>query len=149
MELKSISRLADLMARHGLSELELSENGSTIRLCRPIGTLAQQALPEEAGLPPVPAPPAPEESGANAPAEEEEGRFITAPMVGTFFSAVEPDAPALISVGDSVTPETVVCVIEAMKVMNEIKAETSGVITKILVPNGSPVEFGQKLFELR
>ena len=70
-------------------------------------------------------------------------------MVGTFFCAVEPDAPALISVGDSVTPETVVCVIEAMKVMNEIKAETSGVITKILVPNGSPVEFGQKLFELR
>ena len=86
------------------------------------------------------------------PVKEEpadESRYITAPMLGTFFSAATPDAPAFVAEGDEVTPDTVVCIIEAMKVMNEIKAETSGTITKILVPNGSPVEFGQKLFEIR
>ena len=149
MELKSISRLADLMARHGLSELELSENGSTIRLCRPIGAPPPVPVSGVEEVPPAPLEPISPEPAADAASSEEPGRFITAPMVGTFFSAATPESPAYISVGDSVTPDTVVCIIEAMKVMNEIKAETSGVVAKILVPNGSPVEFGQKLFELR
>ena len=152
MELKSISRLADLMARHGLSELEIKENDTSIRLCRPLNGMVVPAMPE---VPVSEAFPASEptsvtrEEPSSAVPSVDEPRYITAPMLGTFFSAAEPDAPALVSEGDVVTPDTVVCIIEAMKVMNEIKAETSGTITKILVPNGSPIEFGQKLFEIR
>ena len=150
MELKSISRLAELMARHGLSELEIKENDTSIRLCRPLNgavvpPIAMAAEEEPAIVPenvPVTAEP-------GQPEPSEESRYITAPMLGTFFSAATPEAPAFVAEGDVVTPDTVVCIIEAMKVMNEIKAETSGTITKILVPNGSPVEFGQKLFEIR
>ncbi len=156
MELKSISRLAELMARHGLSELEIKENDTSIRLCRPLNVVSPGVMPlaaEPAVEYTVPAEGAPvvsaEQAPAAASASAEEPRFITAPMVGTFFSAASPDDPAFVAEGDEVTADTVVCIIEAMKVMNEIKAETSGTITKILVPNGSPVEFGQKLFEIR
>ena len=150
MELKSISRLAELMAKHGLSELEIKENDTSIRLSRPVYGMVEP--------PPVPGEEAPaEQQFEEKPAETEaaeqspadETRYITAPMLGTFFSAATPEASAYVAEGDVVTPDTVVCIIEAMKVMNEIKAETSGTITKILVPNGSPVEFGQKLFEIR
>ncbi|MBR6471255.1 MAG: acetyl-CoA carboxylase biotin carboxyl carrier protein [Victivallales bacterium] len=148
MELKSISRLAELMAKHGLSELEIKENDTAIRLCRPVhGMAGGAAVVEEMPAGDFPAETAETEASETAPAEDV--RYITAPMLGTFFSAATPEASALVSEGDVVTPETVVCIIEAMKVMNEIKAETSGTITKILVPNGSPVEFGQKLFEIR
>lgn len=151
MELKSISRLAELMAKHGLSELEIKENDTAIRLCRPLNNV--QAGAGEVVEPPAITEELPEEPSATElsaePEPEEAARYITAPMVGTFFSAAEPEASALVAEGDVVEPETVVCIIEAMKVMNEIKAETSGTITKILVPNGSPVEFGQKLFEIR
>ncbi|MBR4517999.1 MAG: acetyl-CoA carboxylase biotin carboxyl carrier protein [Victivallales bacterium] len=150
MELKSISRLAELMARHGLSELEIKENDTSIRLCRPLNDAMVPPMAMAVENEPVSVY---EKSSVTAePVKEEpvdESRYITAPMLGTFFSAATPDAPAFVAEGDEVTPDTVVCIIEAMKVMNEIKAETSGTITKILVPNGSPVEFGQKLFEIR
>ena len=154
MELKSISRLAELMARHGLSELEIKENDTSIRLCRPVGGMGVPAMPEVSLPEEAPfssSSPAAEEPSSAAVEEplEETARYITAPMLGTFFSAATPDAPPLVAEGDMVTPDTVVCIIEAMKVMNEIKAETSGTITKVLVPNGSPIEFGQKLFEVR
>jgi len=159
MELKSISRLAELMARHGLSELEIKENDTSIRLCRPLNVVSPDVVPmAEAraveytvpeGVSPVAAASAEPAPASAAAAPVEESRFITAPMLGTFFSAASPDDPAFVAEGDEVTADTVVCIIEAMKVMNEIKAETSGTITKILVPNGSPVEFGQKLFEIR
>ncbi|MFW6032924.1 MAG: acetyl-CoA carboxylase biotin carboxyl carrier protein, partial [Phycisphaeraceae bacterium] len=87
--------------------------------------------------------PAPAESAA-APT----GKTIDSPMVGTFYSSPTPDAKAFVAVGDTVEPDTVVCIIEAMKVFNEIKAETSGTITKVLVENGQAVEFGQPLFEI-
>ncbi len=152
MELKSISRLAELMAHHGLTELEIKENDTSIRLCRSAGGVT---VPADLVMPPAEeynvVAPAPSAASSDSPSasEEDSARYITAPMLGTFYSAAEPDLPPLVSEGDEVTPDTVVCIIEAMKVMNEIKAETSGTITKILVPNGSPVEFGQKLFEIR
>jgi acetyl-CoA carboxylase biotin carboxyl carrier protein len=89
---------------------------------------------------------APAEKGAAGGAG---GREITSPMVGTFYSASAPDVPAFVSVGQTVTPETVVCIIEAMKVMNEIKAEISGVVTEVLGENGKPVQFGQPLFKVK
>ena len=152
MELKSISRLAELMAKHGLSELEIKENDTSIRLCRPLNNVMAEpgavVEPAVTTMEEVPTESAATEFSAEDD-REESVRYITSPMVGTFFSAADPNASALVAEGDVVEPETVVCIIEAMKVMNEIKAETSGTITKILVPNGSPVEFGQKLFEIR
>jgi acetyl-CoA carboxylase biotin carboxyl carrier protein len=76
------------------------------------------------------------------------GKEITSPMVGTFYSAPSPDSPSFVSVGQAVTPDTVICIIEAMKVMNEIKAEVSGVVTEVLAENGKPVQFGQALFRV-
>jgi acetyl-CoA carboxylase biotin carboxyl carrier protein len=85
---------------------------------------------------------------AQAAAKEEEGKFITAPIVGTFYATPSPDKPALIKVGDKVDAHTVVCIIEAMKVMNEVKAGVSGTVVEILHSNGQPVEFGTKLFKI-
>jgi acetyl-CoA carboxylase biotin carboxyl carrier protein len=79
---------------------------------------------------------------------EETGKFVTSPMVGTFYTSPSPDDPAFIKVGDKVESHTVVCIIEAMKVMNEVKAGVSGTITELLVTNGNPVEFGTKLFRI-
>ena len=88
--------------------------------------------------------------GLSSPAEApEEIKFITSPMVGTFYRAPSPDAPPYGEVGQSVDEESVVCIIEAMKVMNEIKAETSGVIAEVMAENGKPVQFGQVLFRVR
>lgn len=80
--------------------------------------------------------------------QEDSGRFVTSPMVGSFYTSPSPDDPAFIKVGDKVEPHTVVCIVEAMKVMNEVKAGVSGTITEVLLTNGSPVEFGTKLFRL-
>ena len=95
--------------------------------------------------PPVP-PPAPVAAAAAPAAPTENRETIDAPIVGTFYRASSPDSPSFVSVGDKVNADTVVAIIEAMKVMNEIKAEKSGVIKEILVENGSPVEYGQPLF---
>ena len=91
-------------------------------------------------------------STADAPAESKESsnlREITSPMVGTFYASPSPEAPPFVSVGQEVTEDTVVCIMEAMKVMNEIKAEAKGVITQVMIENAKPVEFGQPLFKIR
>jgi acetyl-CoA carboxylase biotin carboxyl carrier protein len=88
-------------------------------------------------------------AAAGEPEPKPTGREITSPMVGTFYSAASPESSGYVEVGTEVTEETVVCIIEAMKVMNEIKAETRGVITEILAENGKPVQFGQPLFRLK
>lgn len=92
--------------------------------------------------------PTPAASPAPVPTAPAGGKEITSPMVGTFYAAPSPDAPPFVSVGQSVTPDTVVCIVEAMKVMNEIKAEVSGVITEVCAENGKPVQFGQVLFRV-
>ena len=80
------------------------------------------------------------------PAQEVAGNYVTSPMVGTFYSSPAPDEPSFVKVGDVVTPQTVICIVEAMKVMNEVKAGTSGTVSQVLVESGHPVEFGSKLF---
>ncbi len=100
----------------------------------------------------APTPPVQSAATAHNPpaaASVSEGREITSPMVGTFYCAPSPESPPFVTVGTEVTPETVVCIIEAMKVMNEIKAETTGVITEVIAENGKPVQFGQALFRLK
>ena len=149
MDLRKIKSLVELMNENALAELEMEEDGLKVRL-RKYGA-AGAGLPQAAAVPSAPAaasasaPAAPAAPVAAAPA----GKVITSPMVGTFYRAAGPGAKPFIEAGGSVGKETVVCIIEAMKVMNEIKAECEGTIEEVLVQNGQAVEFGQPLFRLR
>ena len=132
------------MEREGFKiTLKTSEATSQIRVNPP-------SLSPVMDLSPQPTPAAPPQPVAAAPTPAASaGPEIKSPMVGTFYSASSPDAPPFVSVGQEVTPDTVVCIIEAMKVMNEVKAETSGVIAEVCAENGKPVQFGQALFRLK
>ena len=136
------------MKKNSLSEFEMENEGFKIKLRR----AASEGKPDEVQvqhyLPPVA--PAPTEAPAAAPAPEHPAEpEIKSPMIGTFYRKPSPESESYVEVGDTVTADTVVCIIEAMKVMNEIKAEMSGVVTEILVEDGRPVEFGQALFRVR
>jgi acetyl-CoA carboxylase biotin carboxyl carrier protein len=155
VDLKDIRAIIDLMKKNSVSEFELEKQDFKIRLKRtPNGGGSAAAAYDEPpavayGPPPVPvagqvgAPPQPPQI---PPSPELE---IKSPMIGTFYRSPSPDSAAYVDVGAEVNPETVVCIIEAMKVMNEIKAEARGVIAQVLVQNAKPVEFGQPLFKLR
>ena len=140
MDMAQIKALLDMMDAHGLCEMEVQDGEFAVRLCKPTAASAAVVAPVMA---PVPAA-APAASGIPAGTEP-----IKSPIVGTFYASPSPDAGPFVAVGARVTPGTVVCIIEAMKVMNEIKCEVSGVIEKVLVQNGEPVEYGQPLFLLR
>ena len=136
IDLTKIKDLIKLMEDHDLTAFELEDSGFKVRLEK--GGTPEQAI---AAAPPVAVK---EKAPEKIVAEETEE--ISAPMVGTFYKSPSPDADAFVKVGDAVDEGTVVCIIEAMKVMNQIKAEKSGVIQRILVDDASPVEFGQGLF---
>jgi acetyl-CoA carboxylase biotin carboxyl carrier protein len=146
-DIKEIKSIIDLMKKHDLSVFEIEKEGFRLKLQRgasaPQTTSAAPALSSKAastGAEPLP---------AAKPIESLSMKEIVSPMVGTFYRAASPDAPSFVEVGKPVSEDTVVCIIEAMKVMNEIKAETSGVIAEVLADNGKPVQFGQALFRVR
>ena len=156
MDLKDIKAIIDLMRKNALSEFELERQDFKIKLKRgmtgPAGPL-DDSLPATypSTLPPAGAsgvPAAPGTAAALAPAAPPPLE-IKSPMIGTFYRAPSPDAADYVEINSEVNPDTVVCLIEAMKVMNEIKAETSGVIAEVLAENGKPVQFGQALFRVR
>ena len=150
-DIKTLRQLVKLMVQNELTELDLQDENERISLKRGGG----QAPPP----PPAPAAPAPQaatapkESGggsADSEASGDEGLVpITSPMVGTFYASPNPDAAPFVQPGDRVSEETVVCIIEAMKVFNEIKAETPGTVERVCVESGQTVEFGEPLFMLR
>lgn len=148
MDLKEIRKIVELMNEHELSYFHLEEEGVNLKLKKgaDIVQVAQAAMP--AAAPAAAAPAAPAASG-DAPAAAPAGNEIAAPMVGTFYAASSPEAPAFISVGDTISEGQTLCIIEAMKVMNEIKAETSGTITEIVAKDGEPVQFGDALFRVQ
>ncbi len=159
MELKEIKSIIDLMTRNDLTEFELEKDNVKIRIKRgPEGFQmssgsGRDAVPV-APLALAPATAAPTNhppAHATPPPVVEAGTFkeIKSPMVGTFYRSPSPEAPSYIEIGQAVTEETVVCIIEAMKVMNEIKAEVRGVVTEILSENAKPVEFGKPLFRVK
>ena len=163
MDLKDIKAIIDLMKKNSVSEFELEKEDFKIKLKRSTssGGGAAPVAYEEAPLvtyaPPISMSPAagaqmtgaPTIAGA-APAAANSGeQEIKSPMIGTFYRSPSPEAGPYVEVGMEVTPDTVVCIIEAMKVMNEIKAEARGVITQVLIENARPVEFGQPLFKIR
>lgn len=152
MDTKIVQRLAEIMARHGLSELEIEEAGARVHLCRG-GVVASSASPVMAVAPvsePAAAATAPVQSEAPAASGSASSvTTITSPLVGTFYTASSPEAEPFVHEGSVVTAGTTVCIIEAMKVMNEVKAESDGVITRVLLPNKSAVEYGTALFEMK
>lgn len=153
MDLKDIKAIIDLMKKNSITEFELERQDSKIRLKRGFNGSTPSAAPYEdpATLPPIqPVISAPAAvTPGNIPAVASGEVEIKSPMIGTFYRAPSPEATSYIEVGSEVNPDTVVCIIEAMKVMNEIKAEVKGVITQVLVENAKPVEFGQPLFKVR
>ncbi len=168
MDLKQIKELMTAMERAGIKKLTIKQKGGDeLHLERQEEHPSQPPTPVATFYPPVYAhPPARESEGSARPApvqksayeeapsskekkpEEKSGKFVTAPLVGTFYSASSPDDPHFVKIGDRVDENTVVCIIEAMKVMNEVKAGMSGTIAEILVDNAHPVEFGTKLFRI-
>ena len=160
MDLKDIKAIIDLMKKNSVSEFELEKEDFKIKLKRNAnGGSAAPVTYEEAPLvtyaPPlalaqVPVATASASGSAPvAPAASTGEQEIKSPMIGTFYRSPSPEAGPYVEVGMEVTPDTVVCIIEAMKVMNEIKAEARGVITQVLIENAKPVEFGQPLFKIR
>ncbi|MCE0498219.1 MAG: acetyl-CoA carboxylase biotin carboxyl carrier protein [Methylacidiphilales bacterium] len=162
MDLKEIKAVIDLMTRNGLSEFELEKGDFKLRVKRgPGGEWISTTTPAASApatvhhhhAPPVAAsvaapPAASAPATASVPAGSDTFQIVS-PMVGTFYHSPSPDSPPYVTVGHEVSEETVVCIIEAMKVMNEIKAETKGVIVEVLAQNGKPVEFGKPLFAVR
>ena len=168
LDIRKLKELIRLMVENELTEIDLKDEKETVSLRRegsqaPVvqvspAAAAPPAAPAPAPAPaaPVPAPAAPAAPAPAAapaaepsPADTSNLEQITSPMVGTFYSAAKPESPAFANVGDTVTADTTVCIVEAMKIFNEIKAEQSGVIEKVLVSNGDSVEFGQALFLVR
>ena len=151
MDLKDIKAIIDLMKKNSVSEFELEKQDFKIRLKRGMNGGAVSAeeggpqvltyAPMQAALPAA-APAAPAAAISN-------DADIKSPMIGTFYRSPSPESAAYAEIGTEVSPDTVVCIIEAMKVMNEIKAEVRGVITQVLIENAKPVEFGQPLFKIR
>jgi len=149
MDLRKLKTLIDLVQNSGISELEISEGDEKIRIAKqPAASAttlvsmpaAMAAAPQPGAVPPAPTSAVPAEPAAPA------GQLVKAPMVGTFYRAGSPGAPAFSEVGQAVKKGDTLCIIEAMKLMNEIESEFDGVVKEILVENGQPVEFDQPLF---
>jgi acetyl-CoA carboxylase biotin carboxyl carrier protein len=148
-DLKEIKAIIDLMKKHDLSVFEIEKEGFRLKLEKGPSAQAAAAAPPAAAGPPK-AVPAPETTpGTPKAIESVPLKEILSPMVGTFYRSASPDVPPFVDVGKTVSEDTVVCIIEAMKVMNEIKAETGGIIAEVLAENGKPVQFGQVLFKVR
>ena len=153
MDLKDIKAIIDLMKKNSITEFELEEKDSKLRLKRGLngGTPVVQQADDAVPMISVPMAAAPMLAAvpAVAPVVNTGEIDIKSPMIGTFYRSPSPEAGAYVEPGTEVNPDTVVCIIEAMKVMNEIKSEVKGVVTQLLVENGKPVEFGQPLFKVR
>jgi acetyl-CoA carboxylase biotin carboxyl carrier protein len=149
MDLRKLKTLIDLVQNSGISELEISEGEEKIRIAKNLGAPAQTTYmmgAPAAQYAPAPAAVAPAAPAAAAAPAEPEGHAVKSPMVGTFYRSGTPGAPAFAEVGQTVKAGDTLCIIEAMKLMNEIEADASGVIKAVLVENGQPVEYGQTLF---
>lgn len=149
-DVRKIRRLVELMKEHDLTQMDLRQGTTRVQIQRgkPV-EVSQISAPAMVSAASVAAASAPAKLAAPAPAAEDEKiALVRSPMVGTFYAAPDPDSPAYVKVGDHIGPETTVCIVEAMKVFNEIPAEVSGKIVTVLVENGESVEFGQPLFKV-
>ncbi|MEX0708429.1 MAG: acetyl-CoA carboxylase biotin carboxyl carrier protein [Woeseia sp.] len=151
MDIRKVKKLIELLDESGIAEIEIKEGEESVRISR----YAQGAAPA-VSMAPQPAMQAPQPAHAGSPAPsaapaapaepEETGHKVKAPMVGTFYSSSSPGSPPFVQVGDSIKAGDTLCIVEAMKMMNQIESEVSGVIKSVRVQNGDPVEYGQVLF---
>lgn len=155
MDLAQIKELMRAMGKHNMHRLEVKDGDFSLKLEHSCGVALERAHSPAPVLSMVPPPASPVLPAAVKPGEpskempkKEEGTFIKSPMVGTFYTSPSPDEPIFVRVGDKVSAGSVVCIIEAMKVMNEVKAGVSGTVAEVLIDNGHPVEFGSKLFRI-
>ncbi|QOY93970.1 acetyl-CoA carboxylase biotin carboxyl carrier protein [Massilia sp. UMI-21] len=153
MDLRKLKTLIDLVAESDIAELEVTEGESKVRIVKSSANpqnqmmmLPQQAVQHYAAPAQQGAVAAPAAAPAAAPVAEQTGHVVKSPMVGTFYRSSAPGAPAFVEVGANIKQGDTLCIIEAMKLLNEIDADVAGTVTKILVENGQPVEFGQPLF---
>ncbi len=155
MDLRKLKTLIDLVQQSGIAELEITEGEEKVRISRGVPTALAHPVPQP-GTVYVAAPPAGQMMTADAgqassataleASAEPEGHVVKSPMVGTFYRSAAPDAKPFVDLGDTVKAGDTVCIIEAMKLLNEIEADADGVVKEILVENGQPVEYGQPLF---
>ena len=148
MDLRKLKTLIDLVSESGVAELEITEGEDRVRIVNRNGAAPVQVHQPVTVAQPMPVPvPAPEVAPAPAPtAPKQTGTPLTSPMVGTFYRAPSPGADPFVKVGDTVKKGQVVCIIEAMKLLNEVEADMDGTVKEVCVENGQPVEFGQSLF---
>jgi len=157
VNMEELRELIALLRDNGLAELELENEGFRVRLRRESGSgtsyVAEPAPPAPAPAPAAAAasagPAHPGTQAATAASQDQDLHIIPSPIVGTFYRSPSPSAESFVKIGSNVEPETVVCIIEAMKLMNEIQAEATGEVVKIYVENGQPVEYGQPLFGIK
>ena len=150
MDIRKVKKLIELLEESGIDELEIKEGEESVRISRHSKTPAQQYYAPAPMAAPAPAPAAaPVAAAAEAPAAPKlNGTVARSPMVGTFYRKASPASPAFVEVGQTVKKGDTLCIVEAMKMMNHIEAETSGVIESILVEDGQPVEYDQPLFTI-
>ena len=152
MDIRKVKKLIELLDESGIAEIEITEGDDSVRISRhsphlPAAPMAYAApAPVTAPAPVEAAPQAAAPAAAPAAEPEDEGYAVTTPMVGTYYSSPSPGSPQFVQVGDHVNEGDVLCIVEAMKMMNQIEAEVSGTIKSIRVQNGDPVEYGQILF---
>jgi acetyl-CoA carboxylase biotin carboxyl carrier protein len=148
MDIRKIKKLIELLEESGIAELEIKEGEESVRISRQSSAVVQQvaAAAPMVAPPPQPAAAAPVAAPAAEAAEPERGHKVKSPMVGTFYSAASPTSSPFVTQGQQVNVGDTLCIIEAMKMMNQIEADKSGTVSSILVENGSPVEFDQVLF---
>ena len=153
MDIRKVKKLIELLEESAISEIEIKEGEESVRISRansaPVYAQPAQPVPAAASAPPI-APPAatiPPPATPAAPAVEEEvdGTVINSPMVGTYYTSPSPGAPSFVKVGQTIKPGDTICIVEAMKILNQIEAEVGGVVKKLLVEDGQPVEFGEPL----
>jgi len=161
VDIADLKEILRILEEQEISEFELEQDGVKLRVCRgpghapphavaSVGSPASVPAPVPTPAAPAPSPSAPPASAGSATAElEESGVLVKSPIVGTFYRAPDPNAPPFVSVGDRVKVGQVLCIIEAMKLMNEIEAEVAGEITKVHPENGQPVQYGDPLFTVR
>lgn len=148
MDIRKVKKLIELLEESGIAELEINEGEESVRISRYSSSPAPAPVSYAAPAAPAPAAAAPAATAAEESSDEDSlpsGHVVKSPMVGTYYSASSPGSKPFVSVGDSVTEGETVCIVEAMKILNQIEADVSGIVKAVLVENAQPVEYGQPL----
>ena len=145
MDIRKVKKLIELLEESGIAEIEINEGEESVRISRYSTTAQMAPVQQFAAAAPPTAPPAAAEPETTSGEPEVSGHTVNAPMVGTFYTASAPGAPDFVKVGDKVSEGDTVCIIEAMKILNQIEADRSGPVKAVLIENAQPVEFGQPL----